>query len=321
MKKKILAIVKDHEEKAYWTPYLHGVKELIATVEIEDVSDKLSDLEKSRKTPSLIIISSGVYPEMNRGLIERLRKRCPESEFLLVVSSSDPLPPLEHLIRDNIRHLVINPENNHDIAVEPESSVVGLAIKKISEGGMLKIGDYLKHGTPIHKIKVSSSDQKEKIIAGLESLICGEEPEMELLRQKGALLADEMLENSLYGAPRGKNGLTLYKKGETRLIRSRERISFRYGFDGENLAIEVEDGWGNLSPKVVLEHLARKEDDIEIFDELGGRGLYIIWRFLDHMHIHINPGRQTVVGGQVRLVTAENLMDAKGFHITTCCAG
>ena len=112
MKKEILAIVKDHEEKAYWTPYLHGVKELIATVEIEDVSDKLSDLEKSRKTPSLIIISSGVYPEMNRGLIERLRIRCPESEFLLVVSSSDPLPPLEHLIRDNIRHLVINPENN-----------------------------------------------------------------------------------------------------------------------------------------------------------------------------------------------------------------
>ena len=96
--------------------------------------------------------------------------------------------------------------------MEPESSVVGLAIKKISEGGMLKIGDYLKHDTPIHKINVSSSDQKEKIIAGLESLICGEEPEMELLRQKGALLADEMLENSLYGAPRGKNGVDALQK-------------------------------------------------------------------------------------------------------------
>ena len=321
MKKEILAIVKDREEKAYWTPYLHGVKELTAMVVLEDISDELSALGKSCKTHFLIIISSGVYQETNPGLIESIRKQFPESEFLLVVSSSDPLPPLEHLLRDNIRHLVINPESSQAIDEEPESSLVGLAIKKISEGGVLKIGDYLKPATPIFMIDVASSDQKEKIIAGLENLICGDEPEMELLRQKGALLADEMLENALYGAPRGKNGVSLYKKGEKRLIRSRERISFRYGFDGAILAMEVEDGWGNLSPNVVLEHLARNPDDMEIFDELGGRGLYIIWRFLDHMHIHINPGRQTVVGGQVRLVTAENLMDSTGFHISTCCAG
>jgi hypothetical protein len=95
----------------------------------------------------------------------------------------------------------------------------------------------------------------------------------------------------------------------------------RYGFDGEILAMEVEDGWGNLSPKVVLEHLAKNQNNYEISDDFGGRGLYIIWRFLDHMHVHIKPGRQTVVGGQVKLVTADNLMDSKGFHVTTCCAG
>lgn len=321
MKKEILAIVKNQDEKAYWTPYLSGVSGLIGMVEIECLADQLSELEKSRKAPFLIIISSGVYPETDPGLIVGLRKRYPAGEFLLVVPSSDPLPPLQPLIRDNIRHLVINSENNQVFDGDPESSVVGLAIKKISEGGMLKIGDYLKPDTRIYKIRISSSEQKENIIAGLENLICGENPEMELLRQKGALLADEMLENALYGAPRGKDGVSLFRKGEKRQIPSRERILFRYGFDGEILAMEVEDGWGNLSPKVVLEHLAKNQNNYEISDDFGGRGLYIIWRFLDHMHINIKPGRQTVVGGQVKLVTAENLMDSKGFHVTTCCAG
>jgi len=321
MKKAVLAVVKDHEERAYWTPYLSGIPGLVGIVEMECLADQLYRLEKSRKAPSLIIISSGVYPETYPGLVEGLRKRYPDSEFLLVVPSSAPMPPLQPVIRDNIRHLVINSENSRIFDEEPESSVVGLAIKKIAEGGILKIGEYLKPRTRIHKVRVSSSEEKEQIIAGLESIVPGDNPEMELLRQKGALLADEMLENALYGAPQGKDGVSLYSKGEKRLIPLKEKIIFRYGFDGEILAMEVEDGWGNLSPKVVLEHLAKNQDFAVISEESGGRGLYIIWRFLDHMHIHINPGRQTVVGGQVKLVTAENLADSRGFHVTTCCAG
>lgn len=320
MKNAILAIVKDHDEKAYWAPYLSGVSGLIGIAGTDSVEGHLSALEKSLKSPSLIIISSGVYSGPDQGLVEGLRKRCPESEFLLAVPSSGTLPPLEPLLRDDIRHIVINSDINGAFDEGPESSAVGLAIKKISEGGLLKLEDYLKPDTGIHRVAVSSSEQKESIIAGLERLVSGENPETELLRQKGALLADEMLENAMYGAPRGNDGGSLYGKGEKRLVLSGEGINFSYGFDGETLAMEVEDGWGSLSPRDVLEHLAKNQDGGGFRDDFGGRGLYIIWRFLDHMHIHISPGRQTVVGGQVRLMTADKFTDSKGFHITTSCA-
>lgn len=320
MQKEILVVLKDAEEKDFLTPHLLPVSELVHMVEIGDLSQAMAHFEESRKVPALIIISTRLYPEGNPGLVATLEARYPGSEILLVSSSSDPFPPLQPLIRDNVRHLVINPEKNGVFDEEPELSLFSLAIRKISEGLSLTIRDYLRPDTYIHEIRVSSSDQKEEIIARLEGVINGDSSEIELLRQKGALLADEMLENAIYDAPRKEDSASLYKKGKKRRVPLKENIAFRFGFDGETLAMEVEDGWGSLSPKVVLEHFAKNQDDFELFDEAGGRGLFILWRFLDHIHIHINPGRQTVVGGHVKLVTAENLTEKKGFHITTCCA-
>jgi hypothetical protein len=122
-----------------------------------------------------------------------------------------------------------------------------------------------------------------------------------------------MLENAFYGAPRDEKGVSRYEKGQHRLIHSHETMLFRFGFDGACLAMEMEDNWGSLAPDRVLEYLAKNQDCRDNCEEMGGRGLFIIWRFLDYMHIHIEPGRQTVVGGQVKL---ENISENKGFHIT-----
>jgi anti-sigma regulatory factor (Ser/Thr protein kinase) len=320
MQKEILVVLKDAEEKEFLTPHLLPVSELIRIVEILDISRTMAYFEEAGKAPPLIIVSTRLYPEENPELVANLQARCPGSEILLVSSLSDPYPALQPLIRDNVRHLVVNPEKNDIFDEQPEQSLFSLAIRKIAEGLSLTIGDYLKPGTCVYEIRVSSSEQKEEIIARLEGVICGDSPEIELLRQKGALLADEMLENAIYGAPRRADCVSLYKKGEKRRVRRKENIAFRYGFDGETLAMEAEDGWGSLSPKVVLEHFAKNQDDFEVIEDESGRGLFILWRFLDHMHIHINPGRQTVVGGHVKLMTADNLIEKKGFHITTCRA-
>ena len=63
----------------------------------------------------------------------------------------------------------------------------------------------------------------------------------------------------------------------------------------------------------VLDHLAANETDpLEAF---SGRGLFIVWRFFDHFHVCILPGKQTSVGGKLDL--SSELSDApKGFNIT-----
>ncbi|NVN92916.1 MAG: ATP-binding protein [Desulfuromonadales bacterium] len=317
MKRVVLAIIKDDQDIDLWSPYFNKISPTIHMLRIEDLAETMSSLLGMDIYSPLIIISTRLYPNASPSLIEDIREWFPNSEFLLLASSSDDFPPLQPLVRDNVRHLVINPESSHLLNVDRESAQLCTAVSKLIEGKPLKIRDYLKPGTETYEFRVSSSEQKEELISGLEELISGDGPEIELLRQKGALLVDEMFENALYGAPHQKNGAFIYAKGQFRQIDARETIILRYGFDGECIAMEMEDNWGSLSPDAVLECLAVNHDSNEFCEENGGRGLFIIWRFLDHLHVHIDPGRQTVVGGQVKLLTAENLVEKKGFHITT----
>jgi hypothetical protein len=236
---------------------------------------------------------------------------------MLMGLSTDPPPPLGLLLQDGVRHLLINPSDGPFSDTSRVSSLFDLTIRRLKRGLPLYMADYIQPGTTIHECRVSSSEQKEVLISQLESTISGYSKECEMLRMKGALLADEMLENALYAAPRGDRSEPLYRKGEKRTLSDRENVVFRYGFDGESLALEVTDGWGTLSSEAFFENVTRNMDSLGPHEEIGGRGLFIIWRFLDSLHIRINPGKQTVIGGHIRLASAEKFSETKGFHIST----
>jgi hypothetical protein len=298
----ITAIFKDDADKKQWIPCFRRFGNLVQMFSAQDIADNLAHFHELCVTPALFIISTRLYPLEN-----------PYSEFLLIASSLDPFPPLNPLIEDNVRHLVIDMEDDSATNGGNDSSLLHIIVNRLLEMAPLKMEDYLKPGTCIHEFSVSATGQKEEIIGRLELLIGGDGPDIELLRQKGALLADEMLENAFYGAPRDEKGAARYEKGEQRPIHPLETVLFRFGFDGACLAMEMEDNWGSLAPDTVLEYLAINLNSRDVCDEMGGRGLFIIWRFLDYMHIHIEPGRQTIVGGQVKL---ENIPENRGFHIT-----
>ncbi len=308
---QIIVIVLDTEDRDYWTPHVRQVAPRPRMVCYQDLPALLADAETDPAQQTLFAISSRVYPDACPQLADSLEQRYAASETVLLVAADAPLPQTSPLVRDNIRHLVISPEN--EVLEEGGCrSLVGRALQKIADQADLSISEYLKPSTPVHEQSITRSEQKEILIGALEHSISGEGFEIDLLRQKGALLADEMLENALYGDPRHDDGRARFSKGSKRLLPREESISFRYGFDGETLAMEVSDSWGSLSAGTVWENLSRSYDADESLEREDGRGLFIIWRFLDHLHIHIDPGRRTVVGGQVKLVTAEELAEKKG---------
>jgi hypothetical protein len=282
-----------------------------------DISQLTVAFRKRGIDPSVVLISTRLYPVEHPKLVSQFRRLFPESDIMLMGLSSDPPPTLGLLLRDKVRHLLINPIEDPCCDLDREATLFDLTIRRLKKGLPLYIADYIKPGTPVHEFSVSSSEQKEELIAALESAIVGYTKESELLRMKAALLADEMLENALYAAPRGERSDPLYRKGEKRALSDGEKVAFRFGFDGESLALEVTDGWGTLSSEAFFEHVARNLECLGVHEEIGGRGLFIIWRFLDSLHIRINPGRQTVIGGHIRLSSAENYLESKGFHICT----
>jgi hypothetical protein len=154
---------------------------------------------------------------------------------------------------------------------------------------------------------VLSSHDKGRIISQLHDLFDGKDEDFDFLGQRAELVVDEMLENALYSAPRDQIGKPLFVKGSDRELFPDERISLRSGFDGEQLFLEVSDSWGNLSPETVEQFLSLNVSDTDPGSDRAGRGLFILWKFLDYFYVNINPGVETSMGGVLSLypVTVE----------------
>jgi hypothetical protein len=310
----ILALFNNSSDEEAFSPLLEGFPGLTSLKNPPGELLFTHEMSLPGLNPSLVIISSRLYPKVRPELVSHIKEIFPKSEILLVTLDTDPLPPLEQLAVDRIRHLIVTPDDND----KKGASSLQEAIIKLLAKSPWKLPDYVKPGTRINEVKLNSSREKETLIAMLENAIVGDSPEMDFLRQRAALLADEMVENALYGAPRDNYGRKLYSKGEFRAIGDSENILFRFAFDGETLAMEITDGWGTLVPEMIIDYLARNQEGVhEGNEDVGGRGLFIIWRFLDHLHVNIRPGMQTVLGGHLKAGSPFDSESPKGFSIST----
>jgi hypothetical protein len=155
--------------------------------------------------------------------------------LLLISSINEPLPLLHKLAVDRIRHLAINQAGSPEEWSQDAKFQLITAATKLCNGILWEIADYVKPGTAIHEFAVSGSDQKELLITRIEQTIGGDSPMLDILRQRAALLADEMFENALYDAPQEGGGRKLYQKGEQRDIHPGEKIPSASGLTAKPL--------------------------------------------------------------------------------------
>lgn len=308
----IVAVFKDDCDAGAWAAYLDGLSALWTITADNDHSASLQKLALLGVRPAVVILSSRLYPTGNPELAAMVRSYFPAAELLLLSSADDGYPPLLQLSADSIRHLQVNsPKRGSDGKGYFES-----VLAKLRAGRPMTIGDRLARPNAVSVVELTGSSQKEELLARLDALPPGEGEEWEMVRQRGALLADELIENALYGAPRDAAGKQLFRKGEPRRMLPGERLVFSFAFDGETLAMEMTDNWGTLDPDLVVAYLARNQAQEESHDEIGGRGLFLIWRFFDHFHVSVYPGVKTVVGGDLALSRKLDPEAPRGFHIT-----
>jgi len=105
---------------------------------------------------------------------------------------------------------------------------------------------------------------------------------------------DEMIENSLYSAPRDSSGMPYYGKGEARELASYEEIGVDVARGGDILGLMITDYWGTLTPGIFFKSLAQAmEGGIEVRE--SGVGLYMIWRLSDYLQVRVHPQKCTQV--------------------------
>ncbi len=109
-----------------------------------------------------------------------------------------------------------------------------------------------------------------------------------------SVLLDEVIENSLYAAPRDGKGVPYYEKGVSRELSSPEEVRIDIAFTDKQLGLMITDNWGTLTPGVFLKNLARAmEEGVEA--GVGGAGLYMMWRLSDYLQVRVHPQQRTQV--------------------------
>jgi hypothetical protein len=166
---------------------------------------------------------------------------------------------------------------------------------------LTQIKTLLRDRSSRHRWELSSSEEKEQVISQLERLLPGHGEAHDFLRQRAVLMADEMLENALFAAPRDTQGRPIYAKGEKRVLLPGERVTFCSWYDGDTLALEVTDTWGRLTSETVRTFLDMNLVDGAPVEDRSGRGLYFMWRFLKDFYLSVVPGVETTVGGFLQL--------------------
>lgn len=190
------------------------------------------------------------------------------------------------------------------------ATIVFISREGIGCCGELKLADMFPEGSQVYERQLNRSAQKPELIEELVALIGDSISDAhEALGQKAALMLDEMLENALYAAPRNEQKQPLFSKGESRSLLPTERIRVRYRFDGARLALEVRDSWGTLTAAQLFECLATNVAETEPDADRAGRGLFFMWRLMDQLYVSIDPGRETTVGGYMRLQESPSVLE------------
>lgn len=308
----IVAIFKDECDAGSWAAYLDGLSALWTVTASNHPRCSMERLVALGIRPAVVIVSSRLYPAENPELVSTVRSYFPDAELLLLSPADQHYPPLMQLSADAVRHLQVN--SGADWV--DGKGYFDCILSRLRAGRPLSLADRLASPREVQTFEVRSSAHKDELLQALErALAGGEDAGLEMFRQRGALLADELIENALYGAPKDAAGEKLFQKGTQREMLPGERLTFSFGFDGDTLAMEMTDNWGTLDPDLVVEYLARNQDQEGCLNEIGGRGLFLIWRFFDHFHVSVYPGVKTVVGGDLALSRRLDLEAPRGFNI------
>ncbi|MBP1150521.1 MULTISPECIES: SpoIIE family protein phosphatase [unclassified Methylocaldum] len=108
------------------------------------------------------------------------------------------------------------------------------------------------------------------------------------------LVLDEMVENSLYGAPRDGQSRPFYLKGTTRNLSENEHVRIHLAVGSDTIGLSVTDNWGTLTPAIFLDHLTHTlAKGVEA--GIGGAGLYLMWRMSDYLQVRVTPHRRTQI--------------------------
>jgi len=252
--------------------------------------------------------------------VERLsgyETRFPRTKMVLHATepTEDYLPLLA--TRPWLRNIIAKNED----PLEPDELII--TAEKLLRQDLFGLQKYLLWGVEPYRVEIRDSRLKQDYIAEVASyaqtLGCNERM-VELVET----VADELITNAIYNAPRSSDGEPKYAappRREPVELADDEVGQLAFACDGDYIAIAQIDPFGALTQDTVVSYLNRclVKGPEQISEASGGAGigLYRVFQSLSKFIINVDPGKRTEVICllDLRLTMKRFRQAAKSFHI------
>ncbi len=168
-------------------------------------------------------------------------------------------------------------------------------VQKLLRDDAFGLEKYIAWGAEVRRYELGDAAERETAVAALAKDVVA----VGLPERVGSLvsvIADELIANALYVAPRdatGRRFRSTEARDVGRVLADRERVTVRWATDGRYLAIEVRDQWGTLDAASICHRLASSAQASTQGDT--GMGLPLAYACCNQFVVDVAPGTLTEV--------------------------
>jgi CRP-like cAMP-binding protein len=281
--------------------------------------DLVSSVEEGREKLEANKYDLVIFDPPNLELGNHARSVCPSMHTVLMTSDQVPtyLPALKRL--SAIPNIVSRNEGDRTFTIK---NIVTTVTKLLSQD-LFGLEKYLSWGADIQSRQVTSSRQREQIIADVDAYF-------EKLgvrrsnRDRIRNVLEEMLMNAIYDAPVDASGKSIFNhlpRTHELVLKPEQQGLVRFGTDGMLVAISVQDPFGSLKSSVLLKYLeanySGQAADLNAAEGKGGagRGLHQIVENSDLVVFNVESAKKTEAIALFNVEAKEAAQQNPSFHL------
>ena len=207
---------------------------------------------------------------------------------------------VELVCQRGVLHLCAGrPDERGRGVVDPAELVV--TVEKILRRDVFGLNKYVTgFGLELHNEVVVRAEDRDQVVERLAQQVRAAGGGRRVV-ESVALVADELITNAVYNAPRDREGQARYAhlcRRDKVQLEPTEYVRVEYGADAERFGLAVTDCFGALTPETLRRALLRcLTEEVQIEQKSGGAGigLYTAVSHASQLAVNIQPGARTEI--------------------------
>jgi hypothetical protein len=254
-----------------------------------------------RDPPGMVVLDADEEPQEIRWLLGELRDSHPDVIPLLVAHEHNSFI-LDLLAQEQLNNLIARHGGISAVSDIIDENELIVTCQKLMNSDIFGLEKYLPTwGIKMHTHEVNGTDDKQTAIVELEGFLdridC-----WGAIKSSVMLVADELMMNAIFNAPRDAAGHAKYADADRRsrvTLGANEGVQFQFACDGRNVALAVKDRFGSLDRQVIVKYLRRcfadGQAEMEQKKAGAGLGLYMVFNSITQLTFNIQHGVATEV--------------------------